>query len=174
MGTTSQYIGCRRAVPVLVTLIAVVDIPYPNGLAACMARKGINDPQLADAAGTTKQQIHKLRHGERKLTVQWAKRLAPHLNASWQELVDSAPSPADVERAELWAAFEMMNAEERRALLTMAKAVVRWEEPPEPQPAPRPKERAPPPRPFTGGRVKENGSGACVGNVRPLRAGEAD
>jgi hypothetical protein len=53
-----------------------------------MARARINGPQLAVAAGTTRQQIHKLRHGNQKLTVQWAKRLAPHINSTWQELVE--------------------------------------------------------------------------------------
>ena len=54
-----------------------------------MARVAMTDPQLAALAETTKQQIHKLRHGQRKLTVQWAKRLAPHLDSTWQERRDS-------------------------------------------------------------------------------------
>jgi len=60
---------------------------YPNGLGAAMERAGMTDPDLAARAGTTKQQIFKLRRGERKLTVDWAHRLAPHLGASLPELL---------------------------------------------------------------------------------------
>ena len=73
-----------------------------------MARVGMTDPQLAALAETTKQQIHKLRHGQRQLTVQWAKRLAPHLDSTWQELIDGPLDPINALRAELLRAFENM------------------------------------------------------------------
>jgi hypothetical protein len=71
-----------------------------------MTQAGITDPELANAAGTTKQQIHKLRHRERKLTVQWAKRLAPHLGSTWQELIEGPLAPSDARRTDLLAAYD--------------------------------------------------------------------
>lgn len=53
-----------------------------------MRERGMNDPQLAELENTTKQQINKLRRGERQLTARWARRLAPHLQADWKELMD--------------------------------------------------------------------------------------
>ena len=102
----------------------VVGIPYPNGLAACMARVGMTDPQLADLAETTKQQVHKLRHGQRKLTVQWAKRLASHLGCTWQELIEGPLDPVDALRSELLRAFENMSQRDRERLVEVAR---NWE-----------------------------------------------
>lgn len=62
--------------------------PHPTRLAECMKAAGLNDPQLAKATGTTKQQIFKLRRGERKMTVEWARRLAPRLGVSWQDVIE--------------------------------------------------------------------------------------
>lgn len=61
--------------------------PFSNKLSFFMEKAGVNDPQLAGAVGASKQQIFNLRHGARKLTVEWAKRLAPHLGISWETLV---------------------------------------------------------------------------------------
>lgn len=47
----------------------------------------MSGPALAGAVGTSKQQIHKLRIGERKLTRGWAERLAPHLGVTWPEVM---------------------------------------------------------------------------------------
>lgn len=119
----------------------VAKVPYPNGLAECMARAGIKDPALAVLAGTTKQQIHKLRHGERKLTVQWAKILAPHLECSWQELIEGPTSPADIERADLVAMFEAMDARDRQTLLRVARSM-QTDPAPNGESSPRPKQQA--------------------------------
>jgi hypothetical protein len=89
-----------------------------------MARVGMADPQLAALAETTKQQIHKLRHGQRQLTVQWAKRLAPHLDCSWQELIEGPLNPIDALRAELLRAFENMAQRDRERLVEVAR---NWE-----------------------------------------------
>jgi hypothetical protein len=87
-----------------------------------MKRAGINDPTLAaEVRNTSKQQINKLRHGERKLTVQWAKRLAPHLDCTWQELVEETPTPIDPGEAAVVAGYRRMNAEGRRALVTLVE-----------------------------------------------------
>jgi DNA-binding Xre family transcriptional regulator len=103
---------------------------YPNGLNDCMARARINSPQLAAAAGTTRQQLHKLRHGRQKLTVQWAKRLAPHLNSTWQELVEGLsgdrahlwPEEVSPER-ELLEAFWFTDRQGRELMLRLARSL---------------------------------------------------
>ena len=102
---------------------------YPNGLNDCMARAGVNGPQLALAAGTTRQQIHKLRHGLQKMTVQWAKRLAPHLHSTWQELVEG-PSGIQVyprrqevsPERELLEAFWFADRQGRELMLRLARS----------------------------------------------------
>ncbi len=98
------------------------------------------DPRLADLAGTTKQQIFKLRRGERNLTVQWAQRLAPHLGVEWYELVEGENPPApDPSLVELLAAYQVMNEEQRKALLIMAKVMTPAEKAtPDPPPKPKP------------------------------------
>ncbi|MDP6951311.1 MAG: S24 family peptidase [Alphaproteobacteria bacterium] len=67
---------------------------------------GLSMQALADRAGTSRQQIHKLEHGERRLTDIWLRRLAGALNCrpvdilgEWAESAtesaadDAAPSP---------------------------------------------------------------------------------
>ena len=117
-----------------------------------MARAGITDPKLAEAAGTTKQQIHKLRHGERKLTVQWAKRLAPKLDCTWQELIEGPSEPDDPQRVALFVAYNSLDQRDRDTLLRVAESLRRDDPPATPVP---PRERAPPPRPTRGGSVAE-------------------
>ena len=60
---------------------------YPNRLGELMERRELDDPTLAEGAGTSKQQIFKLRHGQRKLTRKWAEKLAPHLGVTWPEVM---------------------------------------------------------------------------------------
>lgn len=94
-----------------------------------MTRAGINDPKLAEAVGSTRQQIHKLRHGDRKLTVQWAKRLAPKLDCTWQELIEGPLAPVDTRRVDLLAIFDAMDDRERDRLLRVAQSL-RVDDPP--------------------------------------------
>lgn len=88
-----------------------------------MALAGITDPKLAAAAGTTKQQIFKLRRGERKLTVQWAKRLAPFLGVAWQELIDGPALPTDRSRAELLQAFDAIDERGKEMVLRLVRSL---------------------------------------------------
>jgi transcriptional regulator with XRE-family HTH domain len=48
---------------------------------------GLNMAELARLAGTTRQQIERLETGQRKLSAEWARRLAPHVKASPQQLL---------------------------------------------------------------------------------------
>ena len=128
MGTHGQHIGCGRSVPDLVTSPAV-EGPYNNRLEQCMRAAGINDPELADLAATTKQQIFKLRHGERKLTVEWAKRLAPHLHVAWQEMIEGPV--ADPAARELLEAYRTTDQQGRDMLLRLARSLRRDTDPPD-------------------------------------------
>lgn len=49
--------------------------------------KGLSMPKLATLANTSPQQIDRLEKGERKLTKEWALRLAPHLGITPEELL---------------------------------------------------------------------------------------
>lgn len=113
-----------------------------------MARVAFTDPELADAAGTTKQQIHKLRHGERKLTVQWAKRLALILGFTWQELIEGPSEAADPRRAALLAAYDSLDPRDRETLLRVAESLRRDDSPSAPL---TPEERSPLLQPSRGG-----------------------
>ena len=88
-----------------------------------MALIRITDPQLAVAAGTTKQQIFKLRRGERKMTTQWAKRLAPHLSVSWQEVIEGPTPPMDRSRTELMRAYDAADEQGQEMMLRLARSL---------------------------------------------------
>ena len=50
---------------------------------------GLSQAALAERAGTSQPQIRRLESGERKLTKEWAERLAPHLQSSAIDLMFS-------------------------------------------------------------------------------------
>ncbi len=58
-----------------------------NELRAARERAGLSQARLADLAGTSQSQIQRLELGQRKLTVEWAQRLAAALNCHPAELV---------------------------------------------------------------------------------------
>lgn len=96
---------------------------YSNSLGACMKIAGLTDPQLAERVGTTKQTIFKLRHGERKLTVQWAKKLAPHLGMNWERLVQDPRLNDDHRRDAVLAAFDSVSEDGRDLLYRVARTL---------------------------------------------------
>ncbi len=59
---------------------------------------GLTQVQLAELAGTTKNQLVKLEGGNRRLSDHWAQRLAPHLGVQPYELFMSAENNADALR----------------------------------------------------------------------------
>lgn len=50
-------------------------------------RQGLTMQQLADLANTTAPQINKLEKGQRKLTLDWMERLAPHLGVKASDFI---------------------------------------------------------------------------------------
>lgn len=59
--------------------------------------KNLNQSQLAKLAGTSQPQINRLENSARKLTKEWAERLAPHLGIAAVELLFSDPQLEDIE-----------------------------------------------------------------------------
>lgn len=60
---------------------------FPNGLAEAIKIRQISQAALAEAAGTSQQQIGKLVNGEREMTALWADKLAGPLGTSPEALV---------------------------------------------------------------------------------------
>lgn len=59
--------------------------------------RGLTQAQLAERANTSQAQIDRLEKGERKLTVEWAKRLADPLQCHWTEVLgEDLPTPPDL------------------------------------------------------------------------------
>ena len=168
MVTVSQRIGRRRGVNDLVTLN-----PWPKFLTRTVwprAWRGRASPirslpkKGCHTATDQAAEIHKLRHGERKLTVQWAKRLASKLDCTWQELIEGPAEPEDPQRAALFTAYNSLDQRDRDTLLRVAESLRRDDPPVTPIPH---QERPPPPRPRSGGSVIENSNaGDCAKVVR--------
>jgi hypothetical protein len=126
--------------------------PYPNHLAEFMRAKRLTDPALAKKLDISKQQIFNLRRWHRKLTVEWAKQLAPHLDVSWERLITGSPSPVDQDEVLLLAAFKALDQRDRQMAVRVLQNMKRDD-----PPAASPRSNGPdPPRPFVmGGRVTE-------------------
>jgi SOS-response transcriptional repressor LexA len=60
---------------------------YPNGLKAAMDRASIGPTALGEAVNTSKQNITRWASGDRKLTVDWAQKIAPRLQTTPEELL---------------------------------------------------------------------------------------
>ncbi|MEZ2131880.1 MULTISPECIES: XRE family transcriptional regulator [unclassified Sinorhizobium] len=74
-------------------------------------RQGLSQQQLAELAGTSQPQIKRLETGDRKLTKEWAERLAPHLQASPEVILferEESPSSEGVSNAVQF--YELPNA----------------------------------------------------------------
>lgn len=69
---------------------------YQNGMSALRnyrQKQKLSQAALAELAGTSQPQIKRLEDGDRKLTKEWAERLAPHLGVTPQELIFDSPPP---------------------------------------------------------------------------------
>lgn len=60
---------------------------FPNGIAAQRRKKGLNQSELARRVGTTRQQMGRLERGDRKLTREWAEKIAPALGCEAYDLL---------------------------------------------------------------------------------------
>ncbi|EJF76545.1 hypothetical protein MCO_01612 [Bartonella sp. DB5-6] len=60
-----------------------------NNLKFFREKMGLSSKKLAELAGTSQPQIFRLENGHRKLTKEWAIRLAPHLSVTPKQLMFS-------------------------------------------------------------------------------------
>lgn len=81
----------------------------------------LSQQALASLAGTSQPQIRRLEAGERKLTVEWAKRLAPHLGVTAKELLfdESEASSGDDLTAGLISAASALDDETLEAVILL-------------------------------------------------------
>lgn len=63
------------------------EMEHPNRLDELIKERGLTGVEVAKAAKTSKQQIHKLRNGVRPVSRDWAERLAPVLGVTWPEVM---------------------------------------------------------------------------------------
>lgn len=64
-----------------------MEMDHPNNLRKVMDRAGRGVSWLAEQIGTNRQNVTRWAKGQRKLTVPWAKKIAPHLNSTASELL---------------------------------------------------------------------------------------
>lgn len=64
-----------------------MQMDHPNNLRRVMERAGKGVSWLAEQIGTNRQNVTRWAKGQRKLTVPWAKKIAPYLNSTAGELL---------------------------------------------------------------------------------------
>lgn len=58
-----------------------------NGIQLFRERTGLSQSELARRIGSSRQQVSKLEASQRKLSLEWASKIAPHVGATPQELI---------------------------------------------------------------------------------------
>ncbi|WP_370931006.1 helix-turn-helix domain-containing protein [Bartonella sp. DGB1] len=90
-----------------------------NNLRFFRVKANLTAQQLAEKAGTTQPQIFRLETGQRKLTKEWAIRLAPHLGVNPKQLLFSdRPSDIDEDILDL---LETLDDKQKLSLLNFIK-----------------------------------------------------
>lgn len=92
-----------------------------NVLYEMRIRKKMTQKDVADATGTTANQISRLENGDRELTPKWLERLSKALNCSKGELLGEE-GVSDEER-EILDMYKILTAEKKEAVKTMLKAL---------------------------------------------------
>lgn len=96
IGTKSVRLFCRQSGD-NGTLMAE---EFPNGLKAAMDAAGKGPSELAAEVDTNRQNITRWSKGQRKLTVEWARKLAPFLQTSPDRLLLDTPLSPTIIRPE--------------------------------------------------------------------------
>lgn len=81
-----------------------------NGIKLFREKAGLSKAELSRRIGTTRQQLGRLEEGKRKLSTEWAQKIAPHLNCTAQDLMFPEMSRIDSKR--FHNVFEIMNGKE--------------------------------------------------------------
>ena len=98
----------------------------PNRIRELRLARGLTLEELADAAGTSVQQISRLELGYRRLTDDWMRRLAPVLSCRPAELMsDSGPDlncvVENVQEIKLIRFWRLLSIEEKRMIAAFAR-----------------------------------------------------
>ncbi len=82
----------------------------------------MSQARLAELAHTSQPQIDRLEKGQRKMTKEWALRLARPLECHWLELMEAAPllSPRELALVEL---YRGLSEENRETVFRVADAM---------------------------------------------------
>lgn len=91
-----------------------------NVLYEMRIRKKMTQKDIADATGTTANQISRLENGDRELTPKWLERLSKALNCSKGELLGEAPLSDDA-RAVL-DMYEQLTADQKNVIKSTLSA----------------------------------------------------
>ncbi|WP_173931362.1 LexA family transcriptional regulator [Chelativorans sp. Marseille-P2723] len=93
-------------------------------------KKGLSQSALAELVGTSQPQIRRLEAGERKLTKEWAERIAPHLGVTPEMLIFEKKTEQleviglpimGIVRAGDWRDISILDAEEEREVIHVAR-----------------------------------------------------
>jgi DNA-binding XRE family transcriptional regulator len=84
-----------------------------NGIKLFREKAGLTKAELSRRIGTTRQQLGRIEDGKRKLTLQWAEKIAPHLDCTAQDLMFPEMSSIDTKR--FHNVFEILNGKEAPA-----------------------------------------------------------
>lgn len=83
-----------------------------NGIKLFREKAGISKAELSRRVGVTRQHLGRLEDGKRKLTAEWAAKIAPFLKCTPQELM--FPELARVDTARFSNVFEIANGSENK------------------------------------------------------------
>lgn len=92
---STNHIGWRKSTNLALECSTnLVSLPgMGNRIAELRERKGLSQEELAEAVGTSGQQIGRLEKGSRKLTTDWMDRLAPALDVRPRDLLGEDQVP---------------------------------------------------------------------------------
>lgn len=92
-----------------------------NVLYEMRIRKKMTQKDVADATGTTANQISRLENGDRELTPKWLERLSKALNCSKGELLGE--EGVSEEEREILDMYKNLTPEKKKAVKAMLKAL---------------------------------------------------
>jgi transcriptional regulator with XRE-family HTH domain len=108
-------------------LRAVDESPPPNRILEVRESLGMTQVELARRAHVHPSAINKVENGDRGLSQQWMRRLAPHLGVSPADLLPDQDNPdrlSEPERA-LVLAYRSADAVQRKQIFSMLQTLLR-------------------------------------------------
>lgn len=94
----------------------------PNHLRAWREYRGMSQPELADAIGTSHQVIGYLERGRTQLSAKWLRKLAPALKTTPGMLLDHDPNELTADIIDIWSRADLR---QRRQISDIAQTLVR-------------------------------------------------